>query len=186
MLSLKKPYKFGILVGRFQTLHKGHEDMINAALSVCEKVGVFVGSSQECGTNKNPFSYDTRKEMLNRVFGDKIDVFPLPDIGVGNVPEWGDYVIKNVVDAVGYPPDLFISGKEERRATWLAGKSGEKTAELYIPKTIDISASKLREYMIQDDIDNWKKYSNESLFDMFGDLRKQLITAKDNTKTSSI
>ena len=160
--------------------------MINSALSLCEKVGVFVGSSQESGTNKNPFTYETRKAMLERVFGESISVFPLPDIGVGNNAEWGEYVMKNVIDAFGFPPDLFVSGKEERRATWLSGDSGEAVAELYIPKTIDISASALREYMINGDLDNWKKYSNESLFDMFDDLRLQLVSAKDNNETKSI
>lgn len=183
---MKKPYKLGILVGRFQTLHKGHEDLINSALALCEKVGIFIGSSQESGTNKNPFPYETRKEMLKRVFGDKIEIYPLPDIGVGNVPEWGEYVINNVVGAFGSAPNLFISGKEERRATWLAGKSGGSVAELYIPKTIDISASELREYMLKGDTESWKKHSNENLFPMFDELHRLLIKAKDNNKTESV
>lgn len=183
---MNKPYKLGILVGRFQTLHKGHEDMINTAFALCERVAVFVGSSGEYGTNKNPFSYETRKEMLKKVFGDKISVFPLPDIGVGNNPEWGEYVIKKVVEACGTPPDLFVSGKEERRATWLSGASGEGVAELYIPKTIDISASKLRGYMIDGEKEKWESYSSKRLFDMYDDLRKQLLAAKDNNETKSI
>ena len=48
-----KPYKLGITVGRFQTFHKGHQVMIDKAIELCDKVGVFVGSSQESGTNKN-------------------------------------------------------------------------------------------------------------------------------------
>lgn len=183
---LNKPYKLGILVGRFQTLHKGHEDMINTALLLCEKVGIFIGSSQESGTSKNPFSYEMRKTMIKMVFGDSVTVCPLPDIGVGNVPEWGEYVVKNVVDVFGCPPDLFVSGKEERRALWLAGPAGEKIAEIYIPKTIDISASKLREYVIDGEKEKWKEYVDQNLFDMFDEMRKQLILSKDNDDTSSI
>ena len=33
-----KPYRLGILVGRFQTLHSGHTDMINRAIELCDKV----------------------------------------------------------------------------------------------------------------------------------------------------
>lgn len=183
---MSKPYKLGILVGRFQTLHKGHEDMINSAAELCERVAIFVGSSQESGTSTNPFSYETRKEMLYCVFGNKISVFPLPDIGVGNTPSWGEYVIQNVVDACGRKPDLFVSGKEERRATWLSGVSGENVAELYIPKKIDISASKLRGYMIDGERKKWESYSSERLFDMYDDLRKQLLASKDNNETKSI
>ena len=53
----KKPYKLGVLVGRFQTFHTGHEEIIRKAIELCEQVWIFVGSSQESGTLKNPFSY---------------------------------------------------------------------------------------------------------------------------------
>ena len=79
-----KPYKFGILVGRFQTIHAGHEFMVNKAVSLCDNVGLFVGSSQESRTFKNPFTYEERCDMLKTVFGDSVLVYPLPDIGVGN------------------------------------------------------------------------------------------------------
>ena len=52
---MDKPFALGILVGRFQTLHAGHQQMIETALSLCDQVGIFVGSSQESGTQKNPF-----------------------------------------------------------------------------------------------------------------------------------
>ena len=50
-------FELGITVGRFQTLHNGHADMIGKALEICGKVGVLVGSSQESGTANNPFTY---------------------------------------------------------------------------------------------------------------------------------
>ena len=43
---MDKPFALGILVGRFQTLHAGHQQMIETALSLCDQVGIFVGSSQ--------------------------------------------------------------------------------------------------------------------------------------------
>ena len=49
-----KPYNSGIIVGRFQTFHNGHKDMIDRAVELCEEVGIFIGSSQESGTFKNP------------------------------------------------------------------------------------------------------------------------------------
>ena len=129
-----KPYRLGILVGRFQTLHSGHADMINRAIELCGKVGIFVGSSNESGTSKNPFSYETREDILKTVFGEKIYVYPLPDIGVGNNSTWGDYVLKNVIDRFGEMPDLLISGKEARRIGWFDSVEGASIAELYILK----------------------------------------------------
>ena len=64
MAQKEKPFSLGILVGRFQTIHAGHELMIETALSLCKQVGIFVGSSQEAGTAQNPFSYETRVVMV--------------------------------------------------------------------------------------------------------------------------
>ena len=64
-----KAFKLGIIVGRFQTFHVGHECVVNKAVQLCERVGIFVGSSQEEGTLKNPFSYEMRKNILRKILG---------------------------------------------------------------------------------------------------------------------
>lgn len=181
-----KPYRLGILVGRFQTLHSGHTDMINRAIELCDKVGIFVGSSNESGTSKNPFSYETREDMLKTVFGNEVFVFPLPDIGVGNNSTWGDYVLKNVVDRFGEMPDLLVSGKEARRVSWFDSVDGTSIAELYIPKTIEISATEMRDFLINDDCESWKKYTDSKLWDKYEKLRQEVLLSKDNSETHSI
>lgn len=181
-----KPYRLGILVGRFQTLHSGHADMIHRAIELCDKVGIFVGSSNESGTSKNPFSYETREDILKTVFGEKIYVYPLPDIGVGNNSTWGDYVLKNVIDRFGEMPDLLISGKEARRISWFDSVEGASIAELYIPKTIDISATEMRDFLINNNFESWKKYTDPKLWCKYGNLRQEVLLSKDNNKTHSI
>ncbi|MBQ7202510.1 MAG: adenylyltransferase/cytidyltransferase family protein [Eubacterium sp.] len=180
-----KPYRLGLLVGRFQTLHKGHEDMIDTACVLCDRVVIMVGSAQEENTNKNPFSYEMRKEILHTAFGDKIEVYPMVDIGVGNVAKWGEYVIKCVVDSCGEMPDLLVSGKEERRIDWFDGVN-IKISELYIPKTIDISATQMREFFINDDFESFKEYTNANLWDMYDKMRKIVLSSKDNLDTDSV
>ena len=138
-----KAFKLGIIVGRFQTFHTGHLDMVGKACAVCDRVGIFVGSSQESGTLKNPFPYEVRKTMLGKVFGSRVAIYPLPDIGVGNNSRWGDYVVDQVRLRCGASPDLLVSGKEERRVSWFDGVNGVSVAELYIPKTIEISATEM-------------------------------------------
>ena len=138
---MNKPFELGVTVGRFQTLHTGHVYMIEKAAAVCEKVGIFVGSSQESGTAKNPYTYEQRERFLREVFGDTVEIYPLPDIGVGNTSKWGDYVLKNVRERFGKAPDLLVSGKEERRVSWFDSVEGVSVAELYVSKIIDMSAS---------------------------------------------
>ncbi|MBQ4381615.1 MAG: adenylyltransferase/cytidyltransferase family protein [Oscillospiraceae bacterium] len=183
---MKKPYELGIIVGRFQTFHLGHRSMIDRALELCRTVGVFIGSSQESGTGKNPFTYEMRKRILRRVYGNRIRIYPLPDIGVGNVAAWGDYVLDNVQARFGRTPDLFVSGKEGRRADWFDSDRGRAVAELAIPKTIDISASTLRELLEAGDFETWREYTDSRLWDLFPELREAVLAARGNTGTASI
>lgn len=180
-----KPFSLGIMVGRFQTLHSGHEYMIRTALSLCDEVGIFVGSAQESGTATNPFPYSTRESLLKMLFGDRIHVFPLPDIGVGNNAQWGEYVLQNVNARLGRNPDLLISGKEIRRVGWFDGLDVQ-ISELYIPKTIDISASEMRTFFLKNDEESWKRYTNPKLWGQYARLREQVLACRDVTQTQSM
>ena len=183
---MDKPYKLGILVGRFQAIHLGHEKMVNTALHLCRQVGVFVGSSQESLTSKNPFSYEIREEMLHAVFGDAIRVYPLPDIGVGNNPRWGDYVLQNVEARFSCLPDLLVSGKEARRLDWFDSVAGLAISELYIPKSIDISATEMRQFFLADDFESWKKHTNPRLWSKYPELRQIVLASQSRRETDSI
>ena len=44
---MSAPYELGITVGRFQTFHNGHRDIIRQALRICSRVGIFIGSADE-------------------------------------------------------------------------------------------------------------------------------------------
>ena len=183
---MEKTFRLGILIGRFQTLHLGHEDMIRRAFSLCERVAVFVGSSQESGTAKNPYSFEMRRDVLRAVFGEKLEVYPLPDIGVGNCPAWGEYVLGQVVAACGEAPDLVVTGKEEARKDWFPGPDGRGVCELVVPKTVDICASTLRGYLLEGEEDKWRAYTNPALWDRFDEMRSLVIASADNTFTRSM
>jgi nicotinamide-nucleotide adenylyltransferase len=182
----EKAFNLGVLVGRFQTIHSGHEMMIDTALSLCGQVGIFIGSSQESGTAKNPFSYELRKSLLEKLYGDRIKIYPLADLGVGNNSTWGEYVLKNIKDNFGSYPDLLVSGKESRRVSWFDGIEGANVAELYIPKSIDISASCMREFFLNGDFESWKTYTNPILWSEFDKLKELVKASKDNTETASL
>ena len=183
---MEKPFSLGILVGRFQTLHLGHVQMIETAVSLCGQVGIFVGSAQESGTSKNPFPYALRREMLKRLFGDRVEIYPLPDIGVGNVSAWGDYVLENVQAQFGRMPDLLVSGKEARRLDWFDSVRGVRIAELYIPKTIEISASQMRAFLLADDRARWERYVDPRIHSLYPVLRELVVGSDGKTDTQSI
>ena len=182
----KKPFELGIIVGRFQTFHIGHGYIIEKAAAVCETLAVFIGSSQESGTLKNPFTYETRKRILKKLYGDKIVIFPLPDIGVGNNSTWGRYVLNSAEERFNKTPDLLISGREQRRIDWFDGIEDVCVSELYVPKIIDISATRMRDFFISGDFESWKKYTNKKLWDEYNLLRAEVIASKDNLFSESL
>jgi len=186
MNEKKKSYRLGIIVGRFQILHRGHEMIIDKAAELCDEVGIFIGSSQESGTNKNPYPYELRKKLLTNVYGDRVKIYPLPDAGLGNVAAWGDYVLQHVKERFGRYPDLLVSGKESRRIDWFDNAAELAISELYVPKSIDISGTEMRELFLADDRETWKGFVNPANWNEYEELKLGFLNAKDNLKTDSI
>ena len=180
-------YPVGLIVGRFQMFHNGHKQMIQCALDACDTVLLLIGSSQKENTKTNPFSYLRRLYIIKKVFGEEVYsgrlvIQPLPDIGIGNNQQWGEYVLNTAREVYGFKPQVMISGKEERREAWF----NDEVKELFIPKTCDISATTLREAMIRDDRVFWQKYVPKVIWDEYEDLRRLLIAAQENAKTASV
>jgi len=180
---MNKKYSLGAIVGRFQILHKGHAMVIEEGISQCENFAIFVGSSQEQRTEKNPFSFLERKAFLELAFPG-ILVYPLPDIGVGNCGKWGDYVIGQVVEKCGKKPDVFFSGEEQRRMSWVDSSWGIK--EVFIPKTIEISSTKMKEFLLANNKQGWDEYIAKGLEPQFDFCREIVVKSQGNTTTKSL
>ena len=121
--------------------------------------------------------------MLGAAFP-KAKIYPLPDIGVGNNCKWGEYVIKNVEDIFGKKPDALFSGEEDRRTAWLNDELGIK--EVFVPKTIKVSTTKLKKYLIYGDKKSWNKYIVATLRPKFDEIRRKIVETKNITNTQSI
>ena len=139
-----KKYKLGLVLGRFQIFHKGHELIINNALANCENVLLFIGSSDKSNTYDNPFNYFFRSSVIKNVYDNKnLLIAPLPDLGVGDVPLWGNYVINSAKELVGMP-DCIIYGIEDKCEHWY--KDYKDLAFIKVNRSeIDISSTKLKE-----------------------------------------
>jgi bifunctional NMN adenylyltransferase/nudix hydrolase len=61
---MTKQYKLVILIGRFQPVHKAHLINFREAFNIADKVQIFVGSSFQSRTFKNPFTFAEREDMI--------------------------------------------------------------------------------------------------------------------------
>lgn len=77
-----KPYDVGLVCGRFQTFHKGHEKLVDTGLLLCDRLLILIGSAQESGTERNPFNINTRTKILREIYGDRpeIMIYALSDM----------------------------------------------------------------------------------------------------------
>lgn len=178
-----KPYDTGLICGRFQTFHKGHERLVDTGLMLCDRLLILIGSAQECGTERNPLNINTRTRMLKEVYGDNpnIMIYGLSDMTNENDirPEWGRYLLDNVDRYIYKNPDVMIYGNDESRSNWFDKKDLKNTTELIINRSkLPISATMLRQLMVEDNRKEWMKWVNPRLHKMYDELRKELMTIK--------
>ena len=126
----EKVFDLGFVVGRFQLFHNGHKSLIEDSLKYAKKTVVLIGSSDKMRTMDNPFAFEERKKMISLVYPKDVVILPLPDLGVGNVPQWGDYLFKTIIDFEKKEPDLFVSGKEEKIENWFSSERKKNVLEL--------------------------------------------------------
>lgn len=176
-----KPYDTGLICGRFQTFHKGHEKLVETGLLLCDRLLILVGSAQECGTERNPFNVETRIKMLRTVYGDdpNIMIYALSDMTNENdiCPEWGKYLLKNADRYIFKNPEVMIYGNDESRSAWFDKKDLKNTTEIILNRNeLPISATLLRRYMVEDDRRKWMECVNPRLHKMYDELRRELMT----------
>ncbi len=58
-------YQTGLILGRFQPIHRGHVYLMQQALEQCASIVIVVGSTN-VSDDKNPFSFEQRKNMITK------------------------------------------------------------------------------------------------------------------------
>ncbi|MDL2295946.1 adenylyltransferase/cytidyltransferase family protein [Lachnospiraceae bacterium OttesenSCG-928-E19] len=131
-------YNNGLIIMRAQPFHLGHENMINHMLNECDKIYILIGSAQESGTTRNPFTYGQRKQMIENVYGvnDRITIKPIADLG--DYTRWANYIVCNL----GFTPDAYYCGDDQDKA--LFESIGINVVE-FDRTELPISATEIRE-----------------------------------------
>lgn len=176
-----KPYDIGMICGRFQTFHIGHESLIDTALKLCDRILILVGSAQECGTERNPLNIDTRIKMLRAIYGndESIIIKGLSDLTNENDirPEWGRYLLDNVDRYIYKVPELMIYGNDESRSKWFDPEDIRDVTEIIVNRgRIPISATEVRKLMVKDNRREWQKWVNPKLHKMYDEIRGELMS----------
>lgn len=123
-----KPLKYGVILARFQPIHKAHIYMINKALSECDALLILVGSSNKSGSLRNPFNIETRFDMLDlalddTIAKDRIAIDALPDWASESSTKtfciWGHYLYYSIVSRIGTKRfTMYYSDEPEKILCW--------------------------------------------------------------------
>lgn len=117
-----KRYAYGMVVGRFQPFHHGHECIIARALEECHYVVVLVGSAQESRLPHNPLTFEERERMIKDCFyneAQRLIIVPLEDRAeVSNDSSWGKYMMNVIKKECNVKIDAVYEGREKVRKDW--------------------------------------------------------------------
>lgn len=154
---MEKQYKIGVVIGRFQPFHNGHECVLEQALELCEQVVVVIGSAQESRIPHNPLTAAEREAMIRDSFYDELEVnpnrilfLPLADRAeFGNNASWGEYVMKAIQQQFHITPSVIFEGYEAERRDWYGSLS--VTVIQISRNVLPISATEIREAILKGD-----------------------------------
>jgi bifunctional NMN adenylyltransferase/nudix hydrolase len=180
----EKPYELGMYMGRFGIWHNGHDRVARAALAMCDRLLIIVGSAQEKGTIRNPFDVQTRMEMIRECFPNKDQVIikALEDFTSEDdvCPEWGEYLVKNAKAFGQKMPELMVYGNDESRSGWF--KTIHWTELIMSREEYPYSATKGREDLLRNRREEWNKNHHRRLHKFFDRLRGELLEAPPYSK----
>ena len=175
-----KIFDTGIIVGRFQHVHNGHEKIINIGRKLCDKLLIFVGSYGVEKSIKNPYDYEYRKELITKIYKEDVEngsivIKPLKDLQDKNElsPRWGRYVIDNATNILGKRPECIIYGKDKDIFKCFDKETVKNITEILVDRNVfNISATKMREFLLNDNKKEWEKYANPAIYSEYDNLRK--------------
>lgn len=103
---------------RVQPPGPGHFRLIDRMLENHDTVIIGIGSTQVSRELANPFTFEERKQMLINVYGDKIKIVPLRDLGTSaSTNEWCDYVLRKI-KSIGLPDPTDYYAGSKADAIW--------------------------------------------------------------------
>lgn len=108
-----------VIIGRFQTplLHAGHLDLLKSAKKAADLL-VLIGTTSAIGTDKNPLSFEVRKQLFDCLFS-TFPILPLED--APSDKDWSDR-IDNIISDLGYEKAIIWAGRDNSVKGYYCGK----------------------------------------------------------------
>ena len=180
------PKKYGVFLARMQPVHNSHLYIIKKALKENDAVLVLLGSANKKGNLRNPFDKIVRMEMLRECFTSKekekltfdfLDDYSSED-DVKNFKKWGAYLYESITSRINQSNfNLYYSDDPKILDDWFKDSNyyDDITYKLIDRKNVfeGLSATKIRNALLNDDINYIKKYCPSSVIKRFDYLKEE-------------
>ena len=179
-----------LAIMRTMPLHEGHTRIAQQMVNNYDTVIIGCGSANKPVSIQNPFPVEVRMEMWDRIYGSRIRLVPLADLGATkDTNEWCDYVLKKI-QGLGLPAPTDYWTGSPADAIWYRGRFFNKECgspadddtdefiERYMPNGVFRqlhmverthnyipSATELRQFLVTRD-DGWKRWVPAVLHDL--------------------
>lgn len=175
-------YNVGLLIGRFQPFHRGHESIVLKMLEECDKVIITVGSAQESNTKLNPFTYEYRRFMVQKVFPKQFKRIIIVGVADRTKPSddesWGEYLLNTIYQNIKIKPDVIYQGIENKHNHWF--DSFDIPIVNIDRGLLKVSAAEVRKVILDDNFTNFKMFMPKALHSEFNNIRRILKDVKSN------
>lgn len=139
----------GLLIGRFQPFHHGHEKLCRVALEACERLLIILGSTRQARSIKNPWNEVEREAMIRASLPDiapeRLIFEGVPDVFY-NEQVWLDLVEAAVAPHAGSGPVTLFGHHKDASSYYLALFPRWRYVEL--PDYRNLSATPIREALL--------------------------------------
>ena len=176
--------KVNICLGRFMPFTKGHYKMIEYGLKHNGLPTVVFMISNKKMDKKHPFSDELMQKEMDMLKKSLEGIENTVYVSSADIVKLGQWCYEN-----NYEPQLWITGSD-RLAAYKRQAENPKYQDLghfpssfttlEVPRTDeDISATKVREAIMNDDLDTFKKMMPEGTEKLFGDFKEALSQVKE-------
>ena len=168
---------WGVFLGRMQPIHVGHIEIIKKMLAENDYALVLIGSANKSNQIRNPFTFTFRRMLLRQCFSqdeiNRMKIVGLPDWSTekntNDLHQWGDYLYYNIVGNIGRKSfKMYYSDDQSIINSWFSEDKRKKITIVSIDREKQqegISATKIRQALMNDDIDFLKKFLHPRLFE---------------------
>lgn len=169
-----KRFNLGMVVGRFEPIHLGHEKLIDISLNSCNKTALLVTYNKK--DENNPYSLDYVMHLISKIYSDYIKDERLKIIPFKNDIEfnqkYGEKLINTVNSVFFQNPDCIVYGSDKNISKCFEENLRENLFEIKICREeYNISATDIRNALQSNNLEFVRKNLDPKIYDEIENLK---------------